>query len=231
MTGPRIDVALVTGSNRGLGRALVERLLARGATKIYAGVREPALLDRPSTDPRVVPLLVDLEDRASIRAAAAAAPDTTLLVNNAAYAAFSPPLAANRETIAREMRVNYLGTYDVIAAFAPALSDNRGAVLTVLSKLALTAAPGAAGYAASKAAAHHLHESLRPVLARAGVGTYVAYPGGIDTRMLAEYAGPKTPPSVVAENILDAAQRGETHIFPDAESRAFARERGAPALL
>lgn len=218
-------VALVTGSNRGLGLALVQALLDQGAAKVYAGVRD---LDRvgglPDT-PRVVPLRVDLEDRASIHLAAQQAYDITLLINNAAHAAFGPPLRVSREDIAREITVNYLGTYDVIEAFVPALSRPGlppGVIINVLSKLALSNEPSAAGYAASKAALHFMSDSLRTALAPRGVRVCAAYPGGIDTDMLARYHGPKTPPGTVARNILFAAANKQEHSYPDPESQEYA---------
>lgn len=228
MTGTGVSraVALVTGANRGLGRAFVDVLLAGGASRVYAGVREPERAAGLAALPGVTVVRVDLADRASIAAAAELADDLTLLVNNAAAAAFAPPLLAARDDIAREVLVNYLGTYDMVELCAPTLERHGGAVITVLSKLALTNAPGMAGYAASKAASHAMSDSLRVVLAARGVSLHAAYPGAIDTDMLSRFRGAKSAPTAVAEAILAGAARGETHIFPDPESRAYALGAG-----
>jgi NAD(P)-dependent dehydrogenase (short-subunit alcohol dehydrogenase family) len=71
--------ALVTGGNRGFGRALVNELLARGAAKVYATSRLP----HPTREERIVPLVLDVTDDESVAAAANDAPDVSTVVNNA----------------------------------------------------------------------------------------------------------------------------------------------------
>src|SRR5262245_17539027 len=132
--------AFVTGANRGLGQALVQALLERGAARVYAGARHIHKI--PVFDGgdggRVVPVPFDLTMPESILAASARAADVDLLINNASTAAFGGPLEVDRASIAQEMHVNYLGTYDTIRAFLPALRSNRGAIVNVLSLLALS---------------------------------------------------------------------------------------------
>lgn len=215
------STVLVTGANRGLGRALVEALLARGVAKVYAGARTPvAVLD----DPRVVALTLDLTDRDTIVAAAARASDVTVVINNAGTAAFASPLEAEPAAVRAEMAVNYDGTFDVVRAFTPVLERNGGgAVVNVLSLLSLASTPPMAGYSASKAAAHSLTQALRPVLRAKGISVHGVYPAGIDTEMVAGVDTPKTAPRQVAEGVLDGLDAGEEDIFPDPNARAMAR--------
>lgn len=213
--------ALVTGANRGLGRQLVAALLDRGVRRVYAAARDTDRL--PGGDERVVPLPLDLTDRAGIGAAAASAPDVTLLINNASAAAFADPFAADREAIALEITTNYLGSLDVIRAFAPVIEGNGGgAIVNVLSVVALAGHPPMAGYAASKAAAHSMTQAVRPGLAARGIAVHGVYPAGIDTAMIADVEGPRTAPRVVADGILDGVEQGEEDIFPDPVSRSLA---------
>jgi NAD(P)-dependent dehydrogenase (short-subunit alcohol dehydrogenase family) len=213
------ETPVVTGAARGLGRHLVDQLLERGAPKVYALARDPASVRR---DPRVVPVAFDLLDADRIAAAASAAADASLLINNASTAAFAGPLEADPGAVWHEMAVNYGGTLATIRAFAPALERSGGHVVNVLSLLALASTPPMAGYSASKAAAHSLTQALRPVLAARGVTVHGVYPGGIDTDMLAGIAAPKTPPAEVAASLLDGLEADEEDIFPDPNALAMA---------
>lgn len=206
--------ALVTGASRGLGQALVLALLDRGAPKVYAGVRD--LATAPGGD-RVTPLPLDLTDAEQIEAAAETATDVGLLVNNAADAEFAPLLEASRDALEREIDTNVLGTLDVIRAITPHMKAG-GAVVNVLSLLSLAAAPGMAGYSASKAAAHSMTQALRPALAARDIDVVGVYPGAIDTDMLAGVKASKASPRAVAEAILDGVLAGEREIYPDAMS-------------
>ena len=214
------QTVVVTGANRGLGRSLVQALLDRGASKVYAAARNPAsVLD----DPRVVALALDLLDHETIAAAARQAADATVLINNASTAAFAAPLDADPATVRKEMQVNYGGTFDVIRAFVPVLERNGGgAIVNLLSLLSLASAPPMAGYSASKAAAHSLTQALRPVLAAKNISVHGVYPAGIDTDMLAGIVAPKTAPRQVAEGVLDGLAAGEEDIFPDPNATAMA---------
>jgi NAD(P)-dependent dehydrogenase (short-subunit alcohol dehydrogenase family) len=215
------STALVTGANRGLGRTIVEALLDRGAERVYAAARNPeSLREVTELDPeRVVPLALDLADQRSILAAAEAAPDVNLLVNNAGHAAFAGPMEADPEAVELEMATNYLGTYGAIRAWAPLIEANGGgAIVNVLSLVALASFAGMAGYSASKAATHSLTQSLRPVLAPAGIVVHGVYPGGMDTEMLAGFELEKAAPRDVAETILDGVESGQEDVFPGAQA-------------
>jgi NAD(P)-dependent dehydrogenase (short-subunit alcohol dehydrogenase family) len=210
---------LVTGANRGLGRELVAVLLGRGAAKVYAASRTPA----PSADPRVVALELDLTRPETIAAAARAAGDATIVINNAGTAAFASPLDADPVAVRGEMAVNFDGTFEVVRVFVPVLERNGGgAIVNVLSLLSLASTPPMAGYSASKAAAHSLTQALRPVLREKGISVHGVYPAGIDTDMLAGVDAPKTPPREVAEGLLDGLAAGHEDIFPDPNARAMA---------
>jgi NAD(P)-dependent dehydrogenase (short-subunit alcohol dehydrogenase family) len=205
-------IPLITGANRGLGRALVDEALARGVTRLYAAARQPETIP---DDPRVIRLALDLTKPSMIRELAAAAGDVNLLINNAGAATFAPALDATADAAAEEMAVNYTGLLSMVQVFAPVLAANRGAVVNVLSMLSLAPVPGMAGYSASKAAAHSLTLAIRPALGQLGVSVHGVYPGGIDTEMLAGIDQPKAAPADVAAAVFDAVGTGAEVIFPD----------------
>ena len=122
-TGTQIAgaTALVTGGNRGLGRAIVQELLDRGAAKVYATSRSPFTFD----DDRVVTLVVDVTDDASVAAAAEAADDVSILVNNAGIYGNTPLLTAPLEEIQSEFDTNFFGILRATRAFAPTPRGTR----------------------------------------------------------------------------------------------------------
>lgn len=214
-------VPVVTGANRGLGRSIVDELLARGVPKLYALARETYSI---RDDSRVVPVTFDLLNEESILAAAQSASDATLLVNNAATAAFGGPMDADLAAMRREMTVNYEGLYTTIRAFVPVLEFNGGGhIVNVLSLLSLASLSPMAGYSASKAAAHSLTQAVRPVLAPRGIIVHGVYPGGIDTDMMAGVEAPKTAAADVAAGILDGLEADQEDIFPDPNSQAMSQ--------
>jgi NAD(P)-dependent dehydrogenase (short-subunit alcohol dehydrogenase family) len=218
-------VAFVTGANRGIGRALVEALIARGAAKIYAAARRPDTLASlvASSGGRVVPVQLDVTRADEVRAAAALATDVTLLVNNAGVvsrfgAPFTDPgwLDAGRE----EFEVNTLGPLAVTQAFAPILAKNGGGSVANVSSIAgLVAFDLILTYGASKAALHSVTQATRALLK--GQGTYVAgiYPGPVDTDMAKAIEMEKATPAQAANAILDGLEAGDEEIFPDPYSR------------
>ena len=211
------SVALVTGANRGLGARLVAELLQRGARKVYATSRAQGAF--PATvlvDPRVHSLLLDVTDQASVDAAAQAAPDITLVINNAGALGFGGALEGDLELFERDLQTNYLGTLRASRAFVPALKANGGgAIVNVLTLIALAPVAGMAGYSASKAAAHSITQALRAELRGSGIEVIGAYPGGIDTDMLAGVEADKAAPEVVAARILDGLANGDSVVWPD----------------
>ena len=222
-------IALVTGANRGIGRALVDALLARGAAKVYAGVRRLDSLDDlvAASRGRVVALPLDVTKPDQVQAAAAVANDVQILINNAGVVAkldgeLTDPawIAAARE----ETEVNVLGLLSVTQAFAPALARQSGSAVVNLGSVAgLVSFPFLTSYSASKAAVHSLTQATRARLRPLGVHVAGVYPGPIDTDMARAITIEKTPAAVAAQAILDGLEAGHDEIFPD----PFARQIGA----
>lgn len=207
---------LVTGANRGLGRALVDEALRRGAGRVYAGSRSPTAFD----DERVTPLILDVTDAAQIRDAAERVGAVDILINNAGVSV--PDDLGDRSAFERHLAVNLYGVLDVTRAFLPSLTSRRGAVVNVVSLGALAAVPVLPAYSVSKAAALSLTQSLRALLAGGGVSVHAVLPGPIDTDMVRALEIPKTPPEDVACATLDGVARGEEEIFPDPMARSLA---------
>lgn len=218
-------IALVTGANRGIGRALSEALLSRGAKKVYAAARDLEALGA-LRDARVAPLPLDVCDAQQIRAAAAAAQDVRLFFNNAGVTLNSEVWgAAAVEQARREMEVNYFGPLQLLRAFAPVLARNGGgAWISVGSAAGLTNIPMFPTYSASKAALHSLTQCARVLLSTQGTAVFGAYPGPVDTDMVRELTMPKAPARDVANAILDSVESGEEDVFPDSFARDFGRQ-------
>jgi len=207
---------LVTGANRGLGRALVEEALQRGAKRVYAGTRQSLV----HADQRVTPLTLDITNAAQIQAALEQVASLDILVNNAGLALFDD--LSDRATLERHLAVNFFGPYVVTQAFLPLLVRSRGALVNVLSVAALAPWPMIAGYSISKAAAFSLTQSLRALLAGQGVSVHAVLAGPIDTDMTRGFEIPKSTPEAVARGVLDGVERGDEDIFPDPMSGAMA---------
>jgi short-subunit dehydrogenase len=216
---------LLTGANGGIGQMFVRELLTRGARKIYLGVRDPATLrGLLAQSPKLVPLALDLTQPAQIAAAAQAAADITMLINNAGVARFSGALAAKDLTAAREeMEVNYFGLLALTQALrnTPALGRG-GVIVNVLSFLALVTLPVAGTYSASKAAALALTHTLRAELKPRGVQVVSVLPVQTDTPAYGALPEPKLQPAEVAAATLVAVEAGEEEVFPGALSRGAA---------
>ena len=220
-------VALVTGGNRGIGRAIVEKLLHEGASKVYVAVRNPdSAADVAALDEsRIQVLKLDLRDTTSIQAAAHAATDVELVVNNAGVLEVANPLSPGAlEALDFEIDVNVKGLLRVAQAFTPVLQANGGGALVQLNSVAsLRNFADFATYSASKAAAYSITQGLRDMLGEQGTRVVSVHPGPIATDMadsagLAEIA---QPPSVVASAIVAALADGEFHVFPDKMSLDF----------
>jgi NAD(P)-dependent dehydrogenase (short-subunit alcohol dehydrogenase family) len=218
-------VALVTGANRGLGRALTEALLIRGVKKVYATARDPETL-RDLYDERLVTLRLDVTNANEIRAAAEAASDVDLVFNNAGVLlgngiADSTVLGQAR----REMEVSYFGPLQLLQRLAPTLARNGGgAVVNIGSAAGLSNVAFFPTYSASKAALHSLTQAARVLLGAQGTSVFGVYAGPIDTDMVRELALPKTSPRDVAFAILDGIEAGQEDIFPDPFAVDFGRQ-------
>jgi NAD(P)-dependent dehydrogenase (short-subunit alcohol dehydrogenase family) len=217
-------VALVTGANRGIGRALTEALLTRGARKVYATARNPEAL-RALSDERLVPLRLDVTDADQIRAAAEAASDVELVFNNAGVVLGSGIAASTvLDQARREMEVNYFGPLQLVHRLAPILARNGGgAVVNIGSAAGLTNVPFFPTYSASKAALHSLTQAARVLLGPQGTSVFGVYAGPVDTDMVRDLALPKTSPSEVAFAILNGIEAGQEDIFPDPFAVDFGR--------
>ncbi|WP_432020182.1 SDR family oxidoreductase [Streptomyces sp. 1222.5] len=215
MTAIKDSVALVTGGSRGLGKALVEELYARGAAKVYATARAP----RSVTHPDAVPLALEVTDPASVQAAAAQAPDVTLLVNNAGVSLGATSfLDSAVGDIRAEFETNFFGPLLVTRAFAPVIERNGGGHLlnvhSVLSWIGL-----AGSYSATKAALWSQTNTLRLELRPRGIEVTGLHVGYVDTDMAAHVDAPKSAPGDVAALALDGVESGAFEILADDVSR------------
>jgi NAD(P)-dependent dehydrogenase (short-subunit alcohol dehydrogenase family) len=215
---------LVTGANRGLGQALVEEALRRGARRVYAGTRQA--LSHP--DGRVTPLTLDITDPAQVRAAAERVESLDVLVNNAGLGLYDD--LTDAAVLERHLAVNLFGTYGVTQAFLPKLVASGGAIVTVSSLSAIASVPVMPAYSISKAAGFSLMQAMRALLAARGVRVHAVLSGPIDTDMTVGLEIPKSSPASVARAILDGVDGGEEEIFPDPLSQTLAESwRGGAA--
>jgi NAD(P)-dependent dehydrogenase (short-subunit alcohol dehydrogenase family) len=217
-------VVLVTGANRGIGQALVEEALSRGARRVYAGTRQP--LTHP--DERVTALMLDVTNAAQIQAAVEAVESLDILINNAGVALYDD--LSDKATIEQHLAVNLFGTYAVTQAFLPLLTQSRGAIVNGLSLAAFASLPIIPAYSISKAASFSLSQSLRALLAGQGVSVHSVMTGPTDTEMSRGLDVPKASPESVARAIFDGVDNGEEDIFPDPMSQSMAESwRGGAA--
>jgi NAD(P)-dependent dehydrogenase (short-subunit alcohol dehydrogenase family) len=218
---------LVTGANRGIGQALVEEALRRGAKRVYAGTRQPL----SHLDGRVTSLTLDVTKAAQIQAAVERVEYLDILINNAGLALFDD--LSDRAALERHLAVNLFGTYGVTQAFLPLLTRSRGALVNVLSVAALAPVPIVPAYSISKAAAFSLSQSLRALLAGRGVRVHAVLAGPVDTDMSRGFDVPKASPESVARAVFDGVEKGEEDIFPDpmSESMAESWRSGAAKAL
>lgn len=227
------QTALVTGANRGIGRAYVEELLAAGASKIYAAARKRETLEQLVADGngKITPIALDVTKPDQITALAEAHPDVTLLVNNAGFASFEGLIHASDIAPGRqEMETNYFGTLNMIRAFAPVLAANGGGTIVNMASIASHVNfPVLGSYSASKAAVHSLTQGIRAELAGQGTQVVGVYPGPVDTDMAAEMPMEKTLPNTVVRRVLEGVEAGEEDVYPDPMSiEMHAGLRGDP---
>jgi NAD(P)-dependent dehydrogenase (short-subunit alcohol dehydrogenase family) len=208
-------VALVTGGNRGLGRAFCEGLLRAGAAKVYAAARDPSTIG--TRDSRLVPVTLDVTVLGDVISAAHTCRDISLLINNAGVLRSSPMLGMEAEQAARqEMEVHYFGVLSMVQRFAPILAKNGGgAILNVLSVGSWFASPSIATYCASKAAEETLTDAIRMQLRSQRTQVAGVYAGYIDTDMSAHITQPKTSPAQIVERSLAGLESGVDRIFAD----------------
>jgi NAD(P)-dependent dehydrogenase (short-subunit alcohol dehydrogenase family) len=218
---------LVTGANRGIGQALVEEALKRGAKRVYACTRQPLV----HADKRVTPLILDVTNAAHIQRAVESVESLDMLINNAGIALYDD--LTDRAVLEQHLAVNLFGTYGVTQAFLPLLTRSRGALVNILSVATFAALPIIPAYSISKAAAFSLSQSLRALLAGRGVRVHAVLAGPVDTDMSRDLDIPKASPQSVARGIFDGIGKGEEDIFPDpiSESMAESWRSGASKAL
>jgi NAD(P)-dependent dehydrogenase (short-subunit alcohol dehydrogenase family) len=218
---------LVTGANRGIGRALVEEALTRGAKRVYAATRQPVA----HPDARVTPVTIDVTDAAQIQEAVGKVESLDILINNAGLALYDD--LSDPAPLEQQLAVNLFGTYRVTQAFLPSLTCSRGAIVNVGSVTAFAPLPFIPAYSISKAAVFSLSQALRALLAGRGVTVHAVLAGPVDTDMSRALDIPKASPESVARAILDGVQSGEEDIFPDpmAASMAESWRTGAAKAL
>lgn len=212
------STALVSGANRGIGRALVEALVTAGAARVYAVARNvdalaPVVALAPA---RVTALRADVTDENEVAALAHAAGDVTLLINNAGVLDFGNILDSPRATIERNFATNFYGTLAMCRSFAPVIAGNGGGtIVNLLSVVAFANLPMLAGYSASKAAAWSLTQALRASLKPKKIAVLGVFPGPVDTDMASELAMKKASPGDVARAVLAGIEAGTEEICPD----------------
>jgi NAD(P)-dependent dehydrogenase (short-subunit alcohol dehydrogenase family) len=207
---------LVTGANRGIGKALVEEALRRGAKRVYAGTRQPMV----HSDGRVTPLTLDVTSVSQIERAVEEVDSLDVLINNAGVAIYDD--LSNLDVIEQHLAVNFFGLLKVSQAFLPLLRRSKGAIVNNLSLAGLAALPVIPSYSLSKAAAFNMTQSLRALLAGQGISVHAVVLGPIDTDMNRGFEIPKASPESAAQRIFDGLEKGEDEIFPDPASLSIA---------
>lgn len=211
------SVALVTGANRGLGRAIAQQLLERGARKVYAAARRPETVALPGVEP----LELDVTDPAQVRRAAEIAGDATLLVNNAGINTWQSLVDGDLDQIRLEVETHLFGTLAMTRAFAPILGGNGGgAILNVLSAMSWFTYPGDDAYHVAKAATWAATNGVRLELAAQHTLVVGMHLGLADTEMSAAIEGDKAEPAAVAKAALDGIEAGAWEVLVDEWSRS-----------
>jgi NAD(P)-dependent dehydrogenase (short-subunit alcohol dehydrogenase family) len=207
------SIVLVTGANRGVGAEWVRQLRERGAAKIYAGARDPQSV---STADGVVPITLNVTDKAQIAAAAEQAHDVQIVVNNAAILFSQKLIGGDLDRVHDEFETNVFGPVYVAQAFAPVLKANGGgAIVNALSAVSWFSFPGMAGYSATKAAAWNLTDALRLELQDQGTLVVALHSGAVATAMGDQFPIDKVGPEQVVAAALDGLEAGKTEILAD----------------
>jgi NAD(P)-dependent dehydrogenase (short-subunit alcohol dehydrogenase family) len=218
------SVALVTAANCDIGRAFTSALLEQGASKVYATARRPEAI----TDPRLVPMRLDVTDADSVAVAAEGAKDVSLLVNVAGGGGVLDVLTGSLDIAREEMATNLFGTWAMAQAFAPILGGNGGgAMVMMLSVTSWAAVPQLAAYSAAKAAEWSLTNSLRSALAAQGTSVVGVHAYWVETVRTHQLPVPKISPLAVAEGALAAVRDERNEVLLDDPTRETRAALGA----
>ncbi|SOX51503.1 KR domain-containing protein [Mycobacterium ahvazicum] len=220
------STVVVTGGQRGLGKAIVDEFLRRGAAKVYATARTP----KPSTDPRVVSVALDVTKSDSVAALAITAADADIVVNNAGILGAAKLLTSDVDEVREVFETNYFGALRVAQAFAPILAENGGGALADISSV-LAWVGGFGGYGDSKAAIWSLTNSLRVELEKQGTLVTSVHLAYTDTDMTTGFDVPKNDPQDVARQIVDGIRDGEAEVLADEQTRQAKTALSGPAEL
>jgi NAD(P)-dependent dehydrogenase (short-subunit alcohol dehydrogenase family) len=207
---------LITGANRGIGWALANEAIKRGAKRVYAGTRSAL----QNVDKRVTPLTLDVTKVSQIQQATEMVDSLDILINNAGIAIYDD--LSNFDVIEQHLAVNLLGSLKVTRALLPLLRRSKGAIVNNLSLVSLAPLPVIPAYSISKAAAFSMTQSMRALLASQGVSVHAVFLGPIDTDMNRGFDIPKASPESVAQGTFDGLEKGEEDIFPDPASQSIA---------
>ena len=216
---------LVTGANRGIGKAISETLIKHGAAKIYAAVRNPASAEPlvSAHGEKIIPLELDLTRPDTIQAAAKTASDVTVVINNAGVLRTATAFSEDAiEALQFEMDANVFGLIRMAQAFAPVLKSNGGGVFVQLnSVVSMKCFPQFTTYCASKAAAYSITQAMHSLLKDQGTAVLSVHPGPIATDMgdAAGLTAIAEPPELVGEAIVAALKAGDFHVFPDSMAK------------
>lgn len=226
---------LITGANRGIGKAYAEAFLEGGAKKIYLGVRDPKTVEEftAQAPEKLVPIKLDVTNEAEIKAAAEKADDVEILINNAGILHMDTSMDSVADNARKEFEVNFIGPLLMTQAFAPVLKKNGGGVLITVSSIAgHVTFPGFASYCASKYAAQSLILSHRLDLKEQGTHVIGVYPGPIETDMTNGVHMDKFSPSLVTQATIAAIKNGDEEVFPDPTSQElYATFRKDPKMV
>ncbi|OBF04279.1 SDR family oxidoreductase [Mycobacterium sp. 852002-10029_SCH5224772] len=214
MVNVKGSTVVVTGGQRGLGTAIVAELLDRGAAKVYATARVP----KPSQDPRVISVELDVTQPDSVGALAARATDADIVINNAGVLGARTLLDSDIDEVRAVFETNYFGALRVAKAFAPVLADNGGGALVDVASI-LSWMPGSGAYGDSKAALWSMTNSLRIELEKQGTLVVAAHLSFIDTDMTSGFDAPKNDPRQVARVIVDGIEGDDAEVLADDATR------------